>query len=122
MRKIAKVAALAAAAGCLAVADAGAAAAIGADAKGAAVGSPGLMTGNVVQKPISLPLNLCGNTHNFKLSMLNAAFGNTCINASGIGRTHVGYGHESGGSEGGGGGYGGGGGGGYGGEDGMGRG
>ncbi|MEU9042861.1 MULTISPECIES: chaplin [unclassified Kitasatospora] len=34
----------------------------GATAESAAVGSPGLLSGNLVQVPINIPLNLCGNT------------------------------------------------------------
>ncbi|MFF9645266.1 chaplin [Kitasatospora aureofaciens] len=33
-----------------------------ATAQGAAIGSPGLLSGNLVQLPINIPLNLCGNT------------------------------------------------------------
>ncbi|WP_377268483.1 chaplin [Peterkaempfera sp. SMS 1(5)a] len=31
-------------------------------ARGVAIGSPGLLSGNVVQIPINMPLNLCGNS------------------------------------------------------------
>ncbi|MEU7039916.1 chaplin [Streptomyces varsoviensis] len=55
----------------LAVADAG--------AQGAAVGSPGVVSGNVVQVPIHIPVNLCGNTINL-VGLLNPAYGNTCVN------------------------------------------
>ncbi|CAL9488046.1 chaplin [Streptomyces sp. enrichment culture] len=54
-----------------AVADAG--------ANGAAVGSPGVLSGNVVQVPIHIPVNICGNTINI-IGLLNPAFGNVCIN------------------------------------------
>ncbi|SPF02866.1 chaplin [Streptomyces sp. MA5143a] len=50
-----------------------------ADARGAAIGSPGVLSGNVVQVPIHVPINLCGNTVNI-VGLLNPAFGNTCIN------------------------------------------
>ncbi|MES9520011.1 chaplin [Streptomyces capoamus] len=50
-----------------------------ADANGAAVGSPGVLSGNVVQVPIHIPINICGNTINI-VGLLNPAFGNTCIN------------------------------------------
>jgi ChpA-C len=50
------------------------------DAGGVAVGSPGVMSGNVVQFPVHMPTNLCGNTTNF-FALLNPAFGNTCVNA-----------------------------------------
>ncbi|MEU9856686.1 chaplin [Streptomyces sp. NPDC047974] len=51
-----------------------------ADAHGAAIGSPGVLSGNVVQVPIHIPVNLCGNSINV-IGALNPAFGNTCINA-----------------------------------------
>ncbi|MFE6339044.1 chaplin [Streptomyces sp. NPDC057798] len=59
----------------------GAAATASADggAQGAAVGSPGVASGNVVQVPIHIPVNACGNTVNV-IGLLNPAFGNTCAN------------------------------------------
>jgi hypothetical protein len=56
----------------MAVADSG--------AQGAAVGSPGVLSGNVVQAPIHVPVNVCGNTISV-IGLLNPAFGNTCVNA-----------------------------------------
>lgn len=50
------------------------------DAHGAAVGSPGVLSGNNVQVPVHVPVNLCGNTVN-GIGALNPAFGNTCVNA-----------------------------------------
>ena len=41
--------------------------------------SPGLLSGNVVQVPINVPINVCGNTVNI-IALLNPAFGNVCIN------------------------------------------
>ncbi|MFD8071196.1 chaplin [Streptomyces sp. NPDC059718] len=52
----------------------------GATAKAIAVGSPGFHSGNVIQKPLNFPMNLCGNTHNH-FSLLNSTFGNVCINS-----------------------------------------
>jgi hypothetical protein len=49
-------------------------------AEGAAVASPGIVSGNVVQVPIHVPINFCGNTINV-VGLLNPAFGNTCVNA-----------------------------------------
>ncbi|MFD6227360.1 chaplin [Streptomyces sp. NPDC060232] len=49
-----------------------------ADAK--AVGSPGVASGNAVQVPVHIPVNLCGNSANL-VGLLNPAFGNTCVNA-----------------------------------------
>ncbi|MEU3957501.1 chaplin [Streptomyces achromogenes] len=48
-------------------------------AQGAAVGSPGVLSGNVVQIPVSIPVNACGNTVNV-IGLLNPAFGNACVN------------------------------------------
>ncbi|MER5193448.1 chaplin [Streptomyces sp. NPDC002755] len=50
-----------------------------AGANGAAIGSPGVLSGNVVQVPIHIPINVCGNTINI-LAALNPAAGNVCIN------------------------------------------
>ncbi|WP_328318776.1 chaplin [Streptomyces sp. NBC_00388] len=53
-------------------------------AEGVAVGSPGVLSGNVVQLPIDVPVNVCGNSINV-IGLLNPAFGNTCQNG---GREH----------------------------------
>ncbi|MFE9256170.1 chaplin [Streptomyces sp. NPDC006879] len=50
----------------------------GADA--AAIGSPGVLSGNVLQVPVHIPVNVCGNTVNV-IGLLNPTFGNTCVNA-----------------------------------------
>ncbi|WP_323748912.1 chaplin [Streptomyces sp. PR69] len=50
-----------------------------AGAKGAAVGSPGVLSGNLIQVPVHVPVNVCGNTVNV-IALLNPAFGNVCIN------------------------------------------
>ncbi|MBD0844056.1 MULTISPECIES: chaplin ChpD [unclassified Streptomyces] len=50
-----------------------------AGAQGAAVGSPGVLSGNVIQVPVHVPVNVCGNTVNV-IALLNPAFGNTCVN------------------------------------------
>jgi hypothetical protein len=73
-----KVVATAAATGSLVLAGAGMAVA-DAGAHGAAVNSPGVLSGNVVQVPVHVPVNVCGNTVNV-IALLNPAFGNTCIN------------------------------------------
>ncbi|WTS98203.1 chaplin [Streptomyces sp. NBC_00096] len=49
-------------------------------AEGQAVGSPGVLSGNVLQVPVHIPINVCGNTVNV-VALLNPAFGNTCVNA-----------------------------------------
>lgn len=66
-------------------------------AQGAAVGSPGVISGNAVQLPVHVPVNVCGNTVNV-IGLLNPAAGNRCANVSqsdgygsdadGGGRTH----------------------------------
>ena len=48
-------------------------------AEGAAVGSPGVLSGNVVQVPIHIPVNVCGNSIDV-IALLNPAFGNSCAN------------------------------------------
>ena len=50
-----------------------------AGAQGAAVGSPGVLSGNVVQIPVHVPVNVCGNTIDV-IGLLNPAFGNACQN------------------------------------------
>ncbi|MFE6825982.1 MULTISPECIES: chaplin [unclassified Streptomyces] len=50
-----------------------------AGANGAAIGSPGVLSGNVVQIPIHIPINLCGNSINV-IAALNPTGGNVCIN------------------------------------------
>ncbi|MEU1541667.1 chaplin [Actinacidiphila glaucinigra] len=98
----------------------------GASARAAAVGSPGVLSGNVIQAPINIPVNVCGNTLDV-IGILNPAVGNTCANTGGYYHHKGGKGHhhkpehhgnrhkpgkEHGGGGGGGGGNGGGGGGG----------
>ncbi|MEU4151187.1 chaplin ChpD [Streptomyces sp. NPDC026659] len=50
-----------------------------AGAEGAAVGSPGVLSGNVIQIPVHVPINVCGNSVNV-IALLNPAFGNACVN------------------------------------------
>ncbi|MEU4061443.1 chaplin [Streptomyces wedmorensis] len=61
------------------VAGAAGAAAADAGAEAAAVKSPGVISGNAIQVPINIPINLCGNTISV-VGALNPAFGNVCIN------------------------------------------
>ncbi|MEU1145667.1 chaplin [Streptomyces sp. NPDC005863] len=49
----------------------------GAHAKAVAAHSPGLLSGNVIQVPVNVDLNLCGNTVNV-VGLLNPAVGNKC--------------------------------------------
>jgi hypothetical protein len=75
---IKKVVAAAAATGGLVLAGAGLAVA-DAGAQGAAVHSPGVVSGNNIQVPVHIPVNACGNTISV-IGLLNPAFGNTCVN------------------------------------------
>ncbi|MBG0855151.1 chaplin [Streptomyces spinoverrucosus] len=50
-----------------------------AEAEGVAIGSPGVLSGNVLQGALHIPVNVCGNTVNF-IAALNPTFGNVCIN------------------------------------------
>ncbi|GGY00056.1 chaplin [Streptomyces hiroshimensis] len=75
---IKKVVASAAVTGGLVLAGAGLAAA-DSGAQGAAVNSPGVVSGNVVQVPVQVPVNVCGNSINV-VGLLNPTFGNTCVN------------------------------------------
>ncbi|MFC8827751.1 chaplin [Streptomyces sp. NPDC057137] len=79
MKRVAKSVVLASSSAALLLAGAGMASA-SAGAEGAAVNSPGVLSGNVVQIPVHIPINLCGNTVNV-VGLLNPAFGNTCVNA-----------------------------------------
>ncbi|MFE5487458.1 chaplin [Streptomyces sp. NPDC056527] len=49
------------------------------EAYGFAAGSPGVLSGNNVQVPINIPINVCGNSINI-IALLNPAIGNVCIN------------------------------------------
>ncbi|MEU3981367.1 chaplin [Streptomyces sp. NPDC026672] len=49
------------------------------DAEAAAFGSPGVLSGNVIQLPVEIPVNACGNTVD-ALALLNPSFGNACVN------------------------------------------
>ncbi|MFI1885732.1 chaplin [Streptomyces jumonjinensis] len=80
MLRIAKAAAVLAGSGALLVGGAGLATA-DAGAQGAATHSPGVLSGNLIQVPANIPVNLCGNTVDI-IALLNPAFGNTCVNAS----------------------------------------
>ncbi|MET9449327.1 chaplin [Streptomyces cinerochromogenes] len=51
-----------------------------AGAGGTAANSPGVLSGNVIQVPIHVPINVCGNTIDI-IGLLNPAFGNTCVNS-----------------------------------------
>ncbi|MFE5186159.1 chaplin [Streptomyces sp. NPDC056628] len=48
-------------------------------ADGAAADSPGVLSGNTVQVPVHVPVNVCGNTVNV-VGLLNPTVGNICVN------------------------------------------
>ncbi|MEU1014767.1 chaplin [Streptomyces sp. NPDC005900] len=50
-----------------------------AGAGGTAVGSPGVVSGNVIQVPVHVPVNVCGNTIDV-VGLLNPVSGNKCVN------------------------------------------
>ncbi|MGW1992176.1 chaplin [Embleya sp. NPDC001921] len=77
----------------LVMAGAGAASA-GSEADGAAVGSPGVLSGNNLQVPIHIPVNLCGNSLDI-VGILNPTFGNFCANIDGDDDKHGGAHHEA---------------------------
>ncbi|MFE1752821.1 chaplin [Streptomyces anandii] len=80
MKNLKKAAAVTMVAGGLvAAASSMASAADGAWAGGAAHGSPGVVSGNVVQAPIDIPVNAVGNSVNV-IGALNPAFGNLGLN------------------------------------------
>ncbi|MEU6015860.1 chaplin [Streptomyces sp. NPDC047515] len=76
---IKKVVAAAAVTGGLVLAGAGMAVA-DSGAQGAAVGSPGVISGNAVQAPVHVPVSACGNTISV-VGLLNPTYGNACTNA-----------------------------------------
>ncbi|MDJ0460243.1 chaplin [Streptomyces sp. H27-C3] len=80
MSRIAKAAVVIAGTGAIMAGGVGMATA-DAGAQGVAAHSPGVLSGNLVQVPIHIPINICGNTVNV-IGLLNPAFGNTCVNSS----------------------------------------
>lgn len=55
-------------------------------ANGSTAGSPGVISGNTIQLPVHVPVNVCGNTVNV-VGLLNPAAGNSCANVGGAGGT-----------------------------------
>ncbi|MER6082182.1 chaplin [Streptomyces sp. NPDC001833] len=53
-----------------------------AGANGTATGSPGVVSGNGIQLPVDLPVNVSGNSVDV-VGVLNPATGNTSVNTSG---------------------------------------
>lgn len=77
-----KAAAVTIAVGGLALMGAGVASAHGGEHDGAfgkAEHSPGVVSGNVIQAPIDVPVNLCNNTLTV-VGALNPTHGNLCVN------------------------------------------
>ena len=80
MKNLKKAAAVTMVAGGLIAAGAGMASATDAHADGQAVGSPGVVSGNLVQAPVHIPVNAVGNSVNV-IGVLNPAFGNLGVNS-----------------------------------------
>jgi len=55
-------------------------------AEGSTADSPGAVSGNTIQIPVHVPVNLCGNTVDV-VGLLNPAMGNKCVNSSPGGAT-----------------------------------
>ncbi|MFF4900045.1 chaplin [Streptomyces sp. NPDC001068] len=51
----------------------------GADATGTASNSPGVLSGNVIEVPVDVPVNVCGDSIDV-IGLLNPAAGNACTN------------------------------------------
>ncbi|MEU6366850.1 chaplin [Streptomyces sp. NPDC046931] len=67
-------------------------------ANGTDAGSPGLISGNSIQLPVHVPVNVCGNTVNV-IGVLDPAAGNACVNQGrSRGGPHQGTGTAPGGS------------------------
>ncbi|MEG3629268.1 chaplin [Streptomyces poriticola] len=75
------------------IAAAGGTAHAGSGAHGSGSGSPGVLSGNTVQAPVDVPVNVCGNTVNV-VGVLNPSIGNACANTGG--GAHGGNGHSGG--------------------------
>ncbi|MEV8316891.1 chaplin family protein [Streptomyces sp. NPDC059900] len=65
-------------------------------AAGSASNSPGVLSGNSVQLPVHVPVNVCGNSVNV-VGVLNPAVGNNCANTSDDGGSGSGSNKPSGG-------------------------
>jgi hypothetical protein len=55
-------------------------------ATGGTADSPGILSGNLIQIPVSIPINICGNSISV-VGILDSASGNGCANSSGSGST-----------------------------------
>jgi hypothetical protein len=79
VKNLKKAAAVTMVAGGLVAAGAGFASATDAHADGKAIGSPGVASGNLVQVPVHVPVNVVGNTADL-IGLLNPSFGNKAVN------------------------------------------
>jgi hypothetical protein len=80
VKNLKKAAAVTMVAGGILAAGAGAASASGGSlADGKAVASPGAVSGNLIQAPVHIPLNVVGDSVNV-IGVLNPAFGNLGLN------------------------------------------
>ncbi|MFD5475528.1 chaplin family protein, partial [Streptomyces sp. NPDC127105] len=75
MSRIAKGLVLTSVAAAAAVAGGAGIAAASSGATGGAANSPGVLSGNVVQVPVHVPVNVCGNSIDV-IGVLNPTFGN----------------------------------------------
>ncbi|MFJ8020225.1 chaplin [Streptomyces sp. NPDC096311] len=80
MSRIAKAAGVALGTGAVVLSGAGLAMA-DAGAQAGTAGSPGVLSGNLVQVPVHVPVNVCGDTVDV-IGLLNPAFGNACAHDS----------------------------------------
>lgn len=78
MKNMKRITAITMVAGGLVAAGAGVASA-DSGAEGIAAHSPGVASGNVIQVPVHVPINLCGNTVTI-IGALNPTLGNACVN------------------------------------------
>ncbi|MEU5598224.1 chaplin [Streptomyces sp. NPDC020298] len=62
-----------------AVAGAAGVASANSNASGAAANSPGVLSGDVIEAPVHVPVIICGNTVN-GAGFLNPTLGNYCVN------------------------------------------
>ncbi|RLU92136.1 hypothetical protein CTZ27_19955 [Streptomyces griseocarneus] len=94
MRQVTKKSLISVAAATGVIAMTGGIASADSGAQGAAVKSPGVASGNTVQVPVHVPVNVCGNTVTV-IGALNSASGNHCFNGS-VGHGHHGHGQGEG--------------------------
>ncbi|GAA2256800.1 membrane protein [Streptomyces ruber] len=90
MSRMAKVAAVALGTSAVMLSGAGLATA-DSGSSGSAAQSPGIVSGDVLQIPLDVPLNICGNSIDV-IGLLNPVFGNVCADVD----DHHGH-HNSGG-------------------------